>query len=171
LIKRGEITFSEKARNAKEAGASAVVIFNNVEGAINGTLKPSDQPQYNSYPFPLTVAISLTDGEALLADAVPPSLTVSSEADDYATFNGTSMATPHVTGAAALLWSLQPNFTATTIINTLTFTAKDLGATGADDKFGAGLVNVFDAAKLLSPSAFGTTPPPSGRRILSRGKH
>ncbi|MEA2488688.1 MAG: serine protease, partial [Acidobacteriota bacterium] len=171
LIKRGDIRFSEKARNAKDAGAAAIVIYNNDDSAISWTLKPTDEPEFANYNYPLTVGISLEAGEALLADTQTTSLTVSSEADDYATYNGTSMATPHVTGAAALLWSLQPNFTASTIINTLTFTAKDLGATGADDKFGAGLVNVFDAAKLLSPSAFGTTPPPSGRRILKRGKH
>ena len=171
VIQRGEIRFSEKARNAKDAGAVAVVIYNNDDSALNWTLKPADEPQYASYSYPLTVGLSMASGQALLADTQTTSLTVSSEADDYATFNGTSMATPHVTGAAALLWSLQPNFTASTIVNTLTFTAKDLGVTGPDDKFGTGLVNVLDAAKLLAPSAFGPPPPPSGRRILKRGRH
>jgi subtilisin family serine protease len=171
VIQRGEIRFSEKARNAKDAGAVAVVIYNNDDSSISWTLKPTDEPQYASYNYPLTVGLSLASGQALIADTQTTSLTVSSEADDYATFNGTSMATPHVVGAAALLWSLQPNFTASTIVNTLTFTAKDLGGTGPDDKFGTGLVNVLDAAKLLAPSAFGPPPPTSGRRILKRGRH
>lgn len=169
LVKRGEIRFSEKARNLKEAGAVGIVIFNNDTSDMNWTLKPSDEPQYAQYEYPLTVGITLAAGEEIIATN-PSTLTVSYEKDDYASFNGTSMATPHVAGAAALLWSLQPNFTASTIINALTFTAKDLGSTGPDDQFGVGLVNVFDAAKLLSPSTFGQAPPPSGRRILRRGR-
>jgi subtilisin family serine protease len=170
VIKRGEIKFSEKGRNAKEAGAIAVVIFNNVDGTFNGTLTPTDEPQYASYPYPLTVGVSLAAGEELLKDRLA-AITVSAEPDDYTTLSGTSMATPHVAGAAALLWSLQPNFTAATIVNALTFTAKDLGVSGPDDKFGVGLVNVYDAARLLSPSSYGPPPPPTGRRILRRGRH
>ena len=167
LVQRGEIRFSEKARNLKEAGAVAVAVYNNDSSDMNWTLKPADEPQYASYDYPLTVGLTKAAGEALLAEN-GSSMTISYEKDDYATFNGTSMATPHVAGAAALLWSLQPNFTASTIINALTFTAKDLGSTGPDDQFGVGMVNVFEAAKLLSPSTFGQTAPPSGRRILRR---
>lgn len=38
LISRGACTFAIKASNAYSAGASAVVIYNNTSGAINGTL-------------------------------------------------------------------------------------------------------------------------------------
>jgi hypothetical protein len=38
LINRGECTFQIKAQNAKAAGASAAVIYNNVPGALSGTL-------------------------------------------------------------------------------------------------------------------------------------
>ncbi len=38
LIRRGDCTFKIKATNAQAAGASAVVIYNNIEGALNGTL-------------------------------------------------------------------------------------------------------------------------------------
>ena len=38
LIERGELTFTEKVRNAQEAGAIAVIIFNNSKGALLGNL-------------------------------------------------------------------------------------------------------------------------------------
>ena len=38
LIQRGGCTFKIKATNAQAAGASAVVIYNNIDGALNGTL-------------------------------------------------------------------------------------------------------------------------------------
>ena len=38
LIQRGSCTFKIKATNAQAANASAVVIYNNIDGALNGTL-------------------------------------------------------------------------------------------------------------------------------------
>jgi subtilisin family serine protease len=39
LIQRGETTFAEKAANAKAAGAKAVIVYNNVSGALSGTFQ------------------------------------------------------------------------------------------------------------------------------------
>jgi aminopeptidase YwaD len=61
LIKRGEISFAEKVLNAANAGASAVIIFNNASGPINGTLGEAND---NYVP---AVAISQADGERLTA--------------------------------------------------------------------------------------------------------
>ncbi|SFS65230.1 M20/M25/M40 family metallo-hydrolase [Marininema halotolerans] len=58
LIQRGEITFFEKQKQAAKAGAIGVIIYNNVEGSLNGTLgSPGDIP---------ALGISKADGEALL---------------------------------------------------------------------------------------------------------
>ncbi len=38
LIRRGDCTFAIKATNARSAGASGVIIYNNTAGAVNGTL-------------------------------------------------------------------------------------------------------------------------------------
>ena len=58
LIGRGQITFGEKTENAVRAGASGVVILNNLPGLFNGTLgRPHEVP---------VLAIALADGEALL---------------------------------------------------------------------------------------------------------
>ena len=62
-------------------------------------------------------------------------------------YSGTSMAAPHVTGAAALLISQWPELDSPTIARLLLDTATDLGAPGVDDFYGHGLLNVANAVK------------------------
>ena len=69
----------------------------------------------------------------------------------YTTKSGTSMACPHVTGTAALIWSAYPNFTNAQVRAQLQETAEDLGVAGKDDEFGYGLVNAKKAAYVSTP--------------------
>lgn len=46
LISRGEITFSEKAVNAQNAGAAGVIIFNNVDDGTLVNMAIEDTPDY-----------------------------------------------------------------------------------------------------------------------------
>jgi serine protease AprX len=72
----------------------------------------------------------------------------------YVTMSGTSMATPYVAGAVALAAEAAPTATPGTLRAALTGTAIDRGAAGADNEFGAGLIDVrafVDAAAGLSP--------------------
>jgi subtilisin family serine protease len=55
---------------------------------------------------------------------------------------GTSMAAPHVTGTAALVWSTNPSLTRDQVEQILFDTADDLGPPGRDDRYGYGRVNV-----------------------------
>jgi subtilisin family serine protease len=55
-------------------------------------------------------------------------------------FQGTSMASPHVAGLAALLVSQMPNITPAQIEYIIRTTAKDIGNAGRDDSFGYGLI-------------------------------
>ena len=57
-----------------------------------------------------------------------------------ADFQGTSMASPHVAGLAALLVSQIPAITPAQIEFIIQTTAKDIGAAGRDDSFGYGLI-------------------------------
>jgi hypothetical protein len=58
----------------------------------------------------------------------------------YASWSGTSMAAPHVSGVAALVWSAIPDATNVEVRDALIKTAQDLGEPGRDDMYGAGLV-------------------------------
>jgi subtilisin/minor extracellular protease Epr len=64
----------------------------------------------------------------------------------YAFLDGTSMATPHVSGVAALVWAAHPSWTNVQVRQRLQATATDLGAPGKDKYYGYGLVNAAAAA-------------------------
>lgn len=59
----------------------------------------------------------------------------------YEYLSGTSMATPHVAGVAALVWAAHPTWTNVQVRDRLDATATDLGAPGKDSYYGYGLVN------------------------------
>lgn len=65
----------------------------------------------------------------------------------YVELDGTSMATPHVTGAIAILADMYPNLLENpeNITQILLETATDLGDEGVDDIYGHGLLNLQDA--------------------------
>ncbi|HEY5143133.1 MAG TPA: S8 family peptidase [Solirubrobacteraceae bacterium] len=60
----------------------------------------------------------------------------------YVSESGTSMATPHVSGAAALLWGADPSASAATIRARLDAAVDDLGAPGRDAAYGFGVVDL-----------------------------
>lgn len=69
--------------------------------------------------------------------------------NSYKKYSGTSMASPHVAGVAALVWSNFPDRSAKDIRAALRASAKDLGANGKDNNFGFGLINAQRAYSYL----------------------
>lgn len=68
----------------------------------------------------------------------------------YAALSGTSMATPHVAGGAALVWSYFPQCTNNEIRSALNATAKDKGSAGRDNFYGYGLMQLADTYNYLN---------------------
>ena len=64
----------------------------------------------------------------------------------YVAFSGTSMATPHVSGVAAVIALKNPSFTAAQIRSKLDASVDDLGTPGRDPNFGFGRVNLLKTA-------------------------
>ena len=75
----------------------------------------------------------------------------------YAWYQGTSMATPHVVGLAALLLAVDPTLEPDDIEDILKGTARDLGAPGFDRVYGHGLVDAY-AAVLRAQARAGPDP-------------
>ncbi|MGA2915248.1 MAG: S8 family serine peptidase [Sedimentisphaerales bacterium] len=141
-IRRGTITFAAKVAHAQSKGAIGVIISNNVSGNFNGTLSDGS-------PL-VVVSISQADGDELqiLAQSGITG-TASVTSNPYTYYSGTSMATPHVAGVAALVFAAaNSNITPAEVSNILFDTAQDLGTSGRDDYFGYGLVDAYAALQL-----------------------
>ncbi len=95
---------------------------------------------------------------------------------NYGTMSGTSMASPHVAGVAALVWSHHPTCSAQEIRSVLNNTAQDLGAAGRDVKFGYGLAQSKDAIDYIDANGCdgsgggGGDPEPPTDNELSNGQ-
>ncbi|NUQ38245.1 MAG: S8 family serine peptidase [Caldilineales bacterium] len=77
----------------------------------------------------------------------------------YYFWDGTSMATPHVTAAVAMLRSFRTSATRVEIQQALQSSARDLGAAGFDQLYGHGLLQIHAALDALGSGGADTTPP------------
>lgn len=144
LIKRGELKFSEKVENAIEAKAVAVIVFNNEAGMINGMLTEDGTE--------VSVAAYMVDqltGESLLKQ-LEDGKTVQAQhvslITNYASMNGTSMATPHVSGVVALMKSVNKGLTPAQVKSILMETAKKV-SDDTENQTGAGVVQADMAVR------------------------
>jgi subtilisin family serine protease len=147
LIQRGNIAFSEKVLNCQNSGGVGAVVYNNVAGGFAGTLGGV------ATTIP-SVTASDTEGAAMKGQ-LGQSATVAVKATSYAYFDGTSMATPHVSAVAALVWSFFPTCTGEQIRQSLNKSAKDLDVAGRDNKTGYGLVQAKAAKARITKMGCG----------------
>lgn len=144
LIQRGEIAFGDKAKNAIAAGAAGVVIFNNAPGLVQGALTQDG----STLAIPV-VMIEQTAGEELqraLSAGQAARATLQTVATDYASFDGTSMATPHVAGVVALVKATKKSLTPAQVRDALKRTATAL-TPNDQNQLGSGLINAEAAVR------------------------
>lgn len=202
LAVRGSCSFGEKATNAINAGAAAVIIHNNAPGLFSGTLgatigdgsvpvvaiaqadglfiQAQTAPvtmtwtdQQASFPSPTGGLISSFSSYGLAPDlSLKPDIgapggniysTFPLEQGGYATLSGTSMASPHVAGAAALLLEAKPKTKAKDVRGLLQNSADPavwsgnpgLGFLDMVHRQGAGMLDIDDTIKattVITPS-------------------
>jgi len=147
VVMRGGPTFAEKVQAAMDAGCVAVIIHNHTPGNFNGTLGAATTT--DGRPWIPAVSITLDDG-LYLKDQIASRSTETTLINTFgnlAIFSGTSMASPHATGVAALVLSKNPGLSPDQVRLILRQTSKDLGAPGWDPLFGYGRVNARQAVE------------------------
>jgi thermitase len=142
-------TMQTAVRNASNAGALIIAAAGN------------DGDATLNYPaaYPEVVSVAATDNRDARAsfsnansdvEIAAPGVNILStkRGGGYVSFSGTSMATPHVAGVAALIWGRNPGFTAAQVRSKLDASVDDKGPAGRDPSFGFGRVNL---QKALTP--------------------
>jgi serine protease len=153
LIERGEISFADKVLACQNGGGTAALIYNNTDGDLYGTLGGTAT---NIPSAGLTRAVGLE----LKGTKLGSHSTLAISASNYDAWDGTSMATPHVSGVAALVWSYNPSWTNAQIRDALQKSAKDKGAGGKDNSYGYGIVQAQAALDYLTGGEPPPPPPP-----------
>jgi subtilisin family serine protease len=83
----------------------------------------------------------------------------------YGVSSGTSLSAAYVSGLAALMLARNPALTVAEVRQVLTQSARDLGAAGRDDRFGAGEADAFAAVSAVAaPVATASEPPKPAAR-------
>ncbi|MEM8837623.1 MAG: S8 family peptidase [Pseudomonadota bacterium] len=142
--------FSQGLKDAIEAADNAGILF--VAAAGNAGTNNDTNPHYpSSYDVPNVLAVMATDQNdnrasfsqfgAASVDMGAPGVDILSTTPNssYASFNGTSMATPHVAGAAALVWAGNPSLSHLDLKKRLMATADVIPALAGTSQTGARL--------------------------------
>lgn len=163
----------QNAINAVTAAGSTVVISagnsnvnasnaspGNCNGVITVAASGSTGSKASYSNFGTTVEITAPGGDSVGSGGVLSTLNTGTQgpvADGYAYYQGTSMAAPHVAGAAALVLSLRPSTTPAQMLTYLQQSARAFpaGSTCTTSTCGSGLLDVDAALRALPtvPSA------------------
>jgi subtilisin family serine protease len=110
------------------------------------------------------VALAAPGGDA--SDGSAANVSVLAPAGGYSTGSGSSLAAAEAAATAALVWAVQPTWTAVQVSNLLTATATDIGAVGVDLEYGAGVLDAGRAVSSAAAPMAGTFIPVTARRVL-----
>ena len=160
-------TFWEAIDNLEAAGVVCIFAAGN-EGPNPMTIRtPADRitSDFNSFSIGavngndpnMTVASfssrgpSGCDGVTIKPEVTAPGIAIrsASRTGGYITMSGTSMATPHVAGAVAILRQFNRHATPSEIKQALMLSATDLGQAGEDNDYGWGVINIRRALDFM----------------------
>ncbi|MEZ2342819.1 Ig-like domain-containing protein, partial [Microcoleus sp.] len=165
---------SDAINTAGQQGALFIAAAGN--SSLNTDITPAYPASYNLSNIISVASTTRTDGLSSFSNYGATTVDLGAPGSDiysttpganYATYSGTSMASPHVTGAAALLWSQNPTWTAQQVKDKLMQTTDPISALSGKTVSG-GRLNINNALA-------GSTPPPStandnfANRILLSG--
>ncbi len=135
FIQRGEIAFGDKVKNAIAAGAAGVLMYNNDPVMILPTLGENV-----TVSIPV-VFISQADGNQIVSAQVSEA-SIWTRQSDFQEMMGTSMASPHIAGLAALIKGVDKNFSSVQVRDILKSTAIPMSPA---NQTGAGYADAFSA--------------------------
>jgi flagellar hook assembly protein FlgD len=98
---------------------------------------------------------------SMVAPGVAITSTLPTGMGGYGVLTGTSMSTPMVSGAAAIVAAAAPSLGEAAIRSALTSTARDLGLAGRDDLYGAGIVDIGRALAATAEPVTGVSVSPA----------
>jgi len=128
--------------------------------AVGATNKAMAKASYSNYGAALDVVAPGGDTGGLIYQQTYQTIGHPSNVFKAVGLKGTSMATPHVSGVAALMRAKYPAWNASDIRGAIASTCLDLGPPGWDAQFGWGLIDA--TAALLSPKPSTAAPAPTG---------
>lgn len=157
----------EAVNRAVTAGVVVVAAAGN--SGPNNTL-PSYPAAYSN-----VIAVAATDASGVVANysnqgsyldiAAPGSAIISTYPNGYASLSGTSMASPHIAGIAALM--LESGILAADIKSRLQSTADNSSPRNNTNRYGAGIVNPYAALGCSDSSCNAPTPAPTPTQTLA----
>jgi len=125
--------------------------------SVSATRYDNTRPSYSSYGSGVDICAPGGDtsvdqnGDGYVDGVLQQTFGSSYTSWGYYFYQGTSMASPHVAGVAALLLSYDPTLTPQQVRDAMQNTATDLGSSGWDQYYGWGLVNAYAALQSLAP--------------------
>lgn len=139
--------------NASTIGFPAMMAYSDMNafsvGAVNGNNENYPITDFSSRGP--TTCLDASEPNAIKPEVVAPGYNVRSCSghDAYSFLSGTSMSCPHVSGALLLLREAFPQVDAYTLKKALYSSAHDLGASGEDNVYGKGMIDVHAAYEYL----------------------
>jgi subtilisin family serine protease len=172
ITSQASITAMQSAVDyAHDLGVLLIAATGNQDNCSNG-LPPANDTVCYPARMANVLAVSASDNKDLLwtssnygneVDVAAPGKDIRSTIlnGSYGYLSGTSMATPHVSGLAALVKSYVPDLTNYELENIIIATAEDRGAAGWDIQFGSGRINAHQAllAAAQWPGILESSPP------------